>query len=64
MARQFCQSEVHDLHLAVVSNHDISRFDIPVDNVSVMGVMKSHRHLDADVQCFLQLQRACLYLIL
>ena len=41
-------TEVHDLHLAVIRQHDVARLDIPVHQMLRMGVFKRAQHAGHD----------------
>ena len=41
-------AEIRHFHLAVFGYDDVLRFDIPVDNMVVMGSLKPRHHLDGD----------------
>jgi len=43
------QAEVHDLDDAILGDLDIGRFDIPVDDVHVVGIVQGAAELDAQI---------------
>ena len=45
---QFGQSEVHDLGLVFGADHDVGRFDVPVDDALLVSLPEAPGHLDGD----------------
>ena len=48
--RKFRQPEVEDLRQTTISDEDVGRFDVPVDDFPRVGFRQSFRHLAGDVQ--------------
>ena len=46
-AAQFRQSEIHDLHDAILTDHDVFRLNIPMDNPFFMRHSQTVRDLNS-----------------
>ena len=51
--RCLCNTEIRYLYLAVLGNNDILGFDVPVDNMIVMGSLDSHADLNCNADSLL-----------
>ncbi len=58
------QTEVHDLGLAFLCDHDVGALDIPVNNAFLMGFLKTFSHLNGHIQSLIRSQRTLFYPIL